>query len=214
VGSSHQFAGADQGDVAVSVFLLSALPGRGPGPHRHPYVSDPNLWSSSMYISAPASFRRTCLSMDGANVRESKRAGVILGIGLGGFVDGILFHQIIHWHSMGSAVLPPTTLEAMQQNMVWDGIFHAAVWLATLVGVYWLLNDGRRGKLLPSPRIFTGLMVLGWGVFNLVEGIIDHHLLGLHHVRDLPTHVPFYDWLFIAIGGVGFILLGSVMSRR
>jgi mannose-6-phosphate isomerase-like protein (cupin superfamily) len=37
VGSSHQFVGADQGDVNISVFLLNALPGRGPGPHRHPY---------------------------------------------------------------------------------------------------------------------------------------------------------------------------------
>ena len=37
VGSSHQFVCADQGDVNVSVFLLSALPGRGPDPHRHPY---------------------------------------------------------------------------------------------------------------------------------------------------------------------------------
>ena len=36
-GSSHQFVGADHGDVNVSVFLLSALPGRGPGAHRHPY---------------------------------------------------------------------------------------------------------------------------------------------------------------------------------
>ena len=36
-GSSHQFVGADQGNVDISVFLLSALPGRGPGPHRHPY---------------------------------------------------------------------------------------------------------------------------------------------------------------------------------
>ena len=37
VGSSHQFIGAEQGDVNISVFLLSALPGKGPGPHRHPY---------------------------------------------------------------------------------------------------------------------------------------------------------------------------------
>ena len=37
VGSSHQFVGADQGDVGISAFLLHALPGRGPGPHRHPY---------------------------------------------------------------------------------------------------------------------------------------------------------------------------------
>jgi quercetin dioxygenase-like cupin family protein len=36
-GSAHHFVGADNGDVNVSVFLLNALPGRGPGPHRHPY---------------------------------------------------------------------------------------------------------------------------------------------------------------------------------
>ena len=36
-GSSHRFVGAENGDVSVSVFLLSTLPGRGPGPHRHPY---------------------------------------------------------------------------------------------------------------------------------------------------------------------------------
>ena len=36
-GSSHHFVGAECGDVAISAFLLSALPGRGPGPHRHPY---------------------------------------------------------------------------------------------------------------------------------------------------------------------------------
>ena len=35
--SSHQFVGADRGDVGVSVFLFSGGPGRGPGPHRHPY---------------------------------------------------------------------------------------------------------------------------------------------------------------------------------
>ncbi len=37
VGSSHQFVGADRGDVSISVFLLDAQPGKGPGPHRHPY---------------------------------------------------------------------------------------------------------------------------------------------------------------------------------
>jgi quercetin dioxygenase-like cupin family protein len=36
-GSSHQFVGADNGGVGISAFLLSALPGKGPGPHRHPY---------------------------------------------------------------------------------------------------------------------------------------------------------------------------------
>ncbi|MDQ6716819.1 MAG: cupin domain-containing protein [Gemmatimonadota bacterium] len=37
IGSSHNFVGADNGDLNISAFLLSALPGQGPGPHRHPY---------------------------------------------------------------------------------------------------------------------------------------------------------------------------------
>jgi quercetin dioxygenase-like cupin family protein len=37
VGISRQFIGADQGDVAVSAFLVDAPPGRGAVPHRHPY---------------------------------------------------------------------------------------------------------------------------------------------------------------------------------
>jgi uncharacterized membrane protein len=152
--------------------------------------------------------------MDSAAFPASKRAGIILGLGLGGFVDGILLHQIVHWHNMGSAVVLPTTMEAMQANMRWDGFFHAAVWLLTLIGVYWLLTDARRGAPLPDTRAFTGLLIFGWGLFNLVEGIIDHHVLGLHHVRDLPAHMPLYDWLFLGIGGVGFILLGSAMARR
>ena len=151
------------------------------------------------------------MTLDGT---VSRRAGIILGIGLGGFVDGIVLHQIAHWHNMGSAVLPPTTLEAMRQNMRWDGLFHAAVWVCTLVGVYQLLGDARRGVPLPGAGAFTGLLLLGWGLFNLVEGVVDHHLLSLHHVRDLPVHLPLYDWIFLVVGGVGFSVLGWVISRR
>ena len=150
--------------------------------------------------------------MDSTGGQFSKRAGIILGLGLGGFVDGIVLHQIMQWHNMGSAVVPPTTLAAMQRNMAWDGWFHAAVWLLTMVGVYRLLADARNGEPLPDGRAFSGLLLLGWGWFNLVEGLVDHHLLDLHHVRDMPAHVPLYDWLFLGIGGLGFIVLGWALS--
>ena len=52
--------------------------------------------------------------------------------------------------------------------------------------------------------------MLGWGLFNLIEGLIDHQILNLHHVRDLPVHVPAYDWIFLLVGGVGFIVLGRM----
>lgn len=56
-------------------------------------------------------------------------------------------------------------------------------------------------------------MLFGWGLFNLVEGVIDHHIFNLHHVRDMPVHVPIYDWAFLAIGGVGLILIGWMLLR-
>ena len=139
--------------------------------------------------------------------------GVVLGVGLGGFADGIVLHQIAQWHNMGSAVLPPVTMEAMKQNMTWDGWFHAAMLVVTIFGVYRLLLAARRGTPLPDGPAFTGQLLLGWGIFNLVEGIVDHIILDIHHVRDLPVHVPLYDWLFLLIGGLGLMALGWSLSR-
>src|SRR4051812_47406194 len=68
--------------------------------------------------------------------------GVLLGIGLGGFLDGIVLHQIGQWHNMGSARLPPLTMAAMSRNMAWDGWFHLATWLITLLGVLLLWRSG------------------------------------------------------------------------
>jgi uncharacterized membrane protein len=61
--------------------------------------------------------------------------GLVLGLGLGGFIDGIFLHQIAQWHNMLSAVLPPISMEAMMRNMRWDGVFHVATLVATFIGV-------------------------------------------------------------------------------
>lgn len=75
------------------------------------------------------------------------------------------------------------------------------------------MSDCERTGGVPGARVFAGQMLLGWAVFNLVEGIIDHHLLELHHVRDLPVHVPAYDWAFLLVGGVLPGVIGWWMSR-
>jgi mannose-6-phosphate isomerase-like protein (cupin superfamily) len=36
-GMSHQFVGADNGDVGISAYFVDAAPGRGTVRHRHPY---------------------------------------------------------------------------------------------------------------------------------------------------------------------------------
>ena len=134
-------------------------------------------------------------------------SGIVLGLGLGGFIDGIVLHQILQWHNMGSAVLPPVTMRAMSQNMVWDGLFHGVTWMLVLLGVYMLRREGEWGGAVTAAA-FTGYLLIGWGTFNLIEGVINHHLLNLHHVRDLPVHVPAYDWLFLTAGGVGVLAVG------
>jgi uncharacterized membrane protein len=139
-------------------------------------------------------------------------AGLVLGVGLGGFFDGILLHQILQWHNMLSAVVPPTDLVTMKYNMVWDGIFHAAVWTACCVGIGLLFRAGRRRDVAWSGRVLAGSLVAGWGLFNLVEGTIDHHLLGLHHVHPGDGQLA-WDAGFVLIGGAGFLLLGYAIAR-
>jgi uncharacterized membrane protein len=82
--------------------------------------------------------------------KKAATAGMLLGIGLGGFVDGIALHQILQWHNMLSNWLPPTTMEAMQRNMVWDGLFHALVWLVTLLGVFLLWSAAYHQETMPA----------------------------------------------------------------
>lgn len=145
---------------------------------------------------------------------RARNAALLLGVGLGGFADGIVLHQIAQWHQMLSFVVPPHTMEAMKQNMTADGLFHLATWAATFAGVLALWSAVRGAGRLPSTRTLLGCMLAGWGAFNLVEGIVDHHVLELHHVRDLPLHVPAYDWLFLLAGGVGFVLAGLALVDR
>ena len=129
-------------------------------------------------------------------------AGVLLGTGLGGFLDGIVLHQILQWHNMLSSQLPPTDIVSMKVNMFWDGLFHAFTWLVTVVGLALLWRAGRRPEVPWSTRTFVGSLSLGWGAFNMVEGLIDHHWLGLHHVHPGAGQVA---W------DVGFLLFGALL---
>jgi uncharacterized membrane protein len=128
-------------------------------------------------------------------------AGILLGIGLGGFVDGIVLHQILQWHHMVSGPYPPTTVENLQINTLGDGLFHAATWLTTAAGLVLLWRAARRSDVPWSTSTFVGTLAMGWWMFNLVEGIVDHHLLAIHHVRPGPGELA-WDLGFLAFGAI------------
>jgi uncharacterized membrane protein len=138
-------------------------------------------------------------------------AGTLMGIGMGGFIDGILFHQILQLHSMLSAKLPQETVVNIKISMVWDGLFHLLTWIATAVSIKLLWDAAKKRDVPWSGKIFSGALFLGWGIFNLVEGIIDHYILQIHHVVE-RLGLSVYDHLFLA-SGVIFIIAGMSMIR-
>jgi uncharacterized membrane protein len=128
-------------------------------------------------------------------------AGIVIGVGLGGFVDGIVLHQILQWHHMVTGPFPPDSVRNLELNTLGDGLFHAFAWLMTAVGLALLWRASRRADVIWSGRIFVGSLGMGWGLFNLVEGIVDHHLLGIHHVRSVPDPL-LWDLAFLALGAL------------
>jgi uncharacterized membrane protein len=57
----------------------------------------------------------------------------------------------------------------------------------------------------------VGWTLVGWGLFNVVEGIVDHHILGIHHVRETGNQTA-WDIGFLAFGAL--LLLGGWMLTR
>jgi uncharacterized membrane protein len=180
--------------------LSGSIPDAGPGPagsKRRRTGDRPLIASPSAPVPAPA---------------QLTTPGLLLGIGLGGFVDGIVLHQILQWHHMltSEGSHPATTVAGLEANTLADGLFHAAAWLAVAAGI-WALWRATRGGHTWSLRRLVGLMLAGWGAFNLGEGLVDHHLLGLHHVRAGPSETA-YDLAFLALGAL-LVAAGLALAR-
>jgi len=144
-------------------------------------------------------------------------AGILLGLGLGGFFDGIVLHQILQWHHMlTSAGYPPTSVANLQLNTLADGLFHALAWVLTGLGLLALWRAARRDDVVWSGRTLAGGLLLGWGLFNLVEGVVNHHILQIHHVRPGPDQA-LWDLAFLAWGAVmaaaGSLMVGAPQRR-
>jgi uncharacterized membrane protein len=113
-----------------------------------------------------------------------RNAGILLGVGLGGLVEGIVLHSI------------------------GDSWFQLALWLISLAGIAALWSAVRGPGPLPAGSVLTGYLFIGWGAFNLTEGLINHPLM-----RVPLAQVPLHEWGFLLVGGVGFVVLGALLRR-
>ena len=104
---------------------------------------------------------------------RARQAALLLGFGLGAFFEGILLHPIAT-------------------------LFYMAVWVVTAAGVVLLWLAVRGPGPLPASRSFVAHFLVGWGIFNMFEGVLRHNLAD--------------EWLVFA-AGLGFVLLGFLLSR-
>lgn len=133
-------------------------------------------------------------------------AGLLFGLGLGGFFDGILLHQVLQWHHMlTSAGYPADSVQNLEVNTWWDGLFHLSTYLFVLLGLLMLWRAAQRTHVRWSGKLLAGTLLMGFGLFNLVEGLMDHHLLGLHHVNET---VPPAQWIY---WDIAFLVWGALM---
>ena len=104
---------------------------------------------------------------------RANQAALLLGVGLGSFFEALLMHPL-------------------------GGVLYMVMWVICAAGVALLWSAVRGPGPLPSGHGFAGFFFIGWGVFNMLEGLLRHDLAD--------------EWLIFATG-LGFTLLGVVVSR-
>jgi len=145
--------------------------------------------------------------------------GVLLGIGIAGFIDESIFHQLLQWHNFYWAT-------DERGRILSDGLFHVGSTLVLLWGVWRLWRDRARWTR-PHARAILGGILVGAGGFNAYDGIVQHVILHLHLVNEHVCPSPMdpnnsilscradisYEVVWIGVGVV-VLAAGVVVVRQ
>ena len=113
---------------------------------------------------------------------------LLLGLGLGGLLDGVVLHQLLQWHHMLSSWYPVDSIANLRINTLWDGIFHSFTYVLIVTGVF-LLWRAAQDHRFPWTRLqFAGAL-----------------LCGIHHVNETVPRAAWWWW------DVGFLVIGALM---
>ncbi|MDF0726332.1 DUF2243 domain-containing protein [Cytobacillus sp. S13-E01] len=130
----------------------------------------------------------------------------VIGFGFLGALDGIIFHQLLQWHS----VVMDTNRSG---QIISDGIFNFAVTIALVVGGVLLWLAGKPTDLAKGVSLLIGGILIGGGAFNLIEGITNHHIFQIHRIKPGDPNAIIYDLTFLVLGVI-LIIIGLIVKRR
>lgn len=136
--------------------------------------------------------------------------GGVLGIGLAAVLDVIVFHQILQTHHLLSNIYDPGTLDGLQRNVYYDGLFSLAMLGVMGLGasVIWWATNHSSYRL--STLAVVGSVLIGMGVFNTYDGIVDHYVLGIHDaVHGTTIWNP--PWVLVSLV---LLIAGGVLLQR
>jgi uncharacterized membrane protein len=144
--------------------------------------------------------------------------GILLGVGIIGFVDEAILHQVLQWHTFYWAT-------SEYGRVLSDGFFHIFTMVVLLWGVYRLWETSHV-RTPDTHDELAAAMLIGAGGFNTFDGIVDHLVLHVHLVNErvcsvidmnnsigtCPQDIP-YEVAFTSIG-LALFIAGSVWWRR
>ena len=135
--------------------------------------------------------------------RRSLVVGAMIGAAVMAAVDEIVFHQLLGWHHFYDRSSSDVALFS-------DGVLHAAE-LVLLVAGFTLLADLRRRHEFAGGAAWAGVL-LGAGIFQLWDGVVDHKVLRVHQVRYGVDLLP-YDVVWNLAGAV-LVAAGAGLAWR
>jgi len=149
----------------------------------------------------------------GARMRTSSWIGwtVLLGVALGGFFDGILLHQVLQWHHFLSLV---PGVDDLRLQILFDGYFHVFMYLLAVAALWGLVRARGRNAPAPGALALVAAVLLGFGLWNVIDVSLAHWILRLHRLR-LDTSQPlWWDLGWLAVFGVVPIAGWAWLRRR
>lgn len=138
-------------------------------------------------------------------------AGYLLGFGIGGFFDGIVLHQILEWHHLLSGI--EAAKGDIRLLIMTDGFFHLLMYEIAGMGLFLLWRERRRFAEAGADRRLLAAVLIGFGAWHVVDGVLSHWVLGIHRIRMASANPLFWDLLWFIVFGLAPLLIGWRTGR-
>ena len=146
-------------------------------------------------------------------LRRALLGAGVFGFGFSGLIDVLVLHHVLQLHHLLSNVYDASTIAGLRTNLRADGLFSVAMLVVAGVGAGLVWRVERRTAAPTPARPLAGAVLIGLGAFDLLDVLVNHALLGLHHATSGPGYYdPHWAVVSLLIVGGGVYVYRSGMA--